>query len=130
VRTAWINLLVALAHGLEVAWLTPLDALSIAENKALQLLVARRIGIRAPATAVVSDRDRLPPDLLNPVVVKPLGPGAYRGDDQTMRVICAWSRSIGAHGAARSTLETCRSTGGAKMRHTTPSGRHLSTAMS
>lgn len=88
-RTAWINLLVALAHGLEVEWLTPLDELNLAENKAFQLLVARRIGIRAPATAIVSERQRLPPELPDPVVVKPLGPGAYRGDDETMRVVHA-----------------------------------------
>jgi hypothetical protein len=89
VRSAWINLLVAIAHGLDVDWLTPLDALNLAENKAFQLLEAQRLGIRTPATAVVSARDRLPPELGDPVVVKPLGPGAYRDEDGAMRVVHA-----------------------------------------
>jgi hypothetical protein len=89
VRSAWINLLVAVAHGLEVEWLTPLDALNLAENKAFQLLEAQRLGIRTPATAIVSDRHRLPADHGDPVVVKPLGPGAYRDEDGSMRVVHA-----------------------------------------
>ena len=89
VRSAWINLLVAIAHGLDVDWLTPLDALTLAENKAFQLLEAQRLGIRTPATAIVSARDRLPPELGDPVVVKPLGPGAYRDEDGAMRVVHA-----------------------------------------
>jgi glutathione synthase/RimK-type ligase-like ATP-grasp enzyme len=89
VRASWINLLVAIVHGLGVEWLTHLDALNLAENKAFQLLVARRIGLRIPVTTVASDRDRLPSRLGDPMVVKPLGPGAYRDADGGMHVIHA-----------------------------------------
>jgi glutathione synthase/RimK-type ligase-like ATP-grasp enzyme len=89
VRTAWINLLVALAQGLQVEWLTALDALTAAENKALQLLVGQRSGIPIPLTAIVNDRGNLPAELGDPVVVKPLGPGAYREEGEAMRVVHA-----------------------------------------
>lgn len=89
VRSAWINLLVAFANGLNVEWLTSLDALNRAENKALQLLEALQLGIRTPATAIASDTSRLPPEVGDPVVIKPLGPGAYRSDDGSMRVVHA-----------------------------------------
>lgn len=89
IRNSWVNLLVAVASGLGIEWLSPLDRLNLAENKALQNLVARSVGIRTPATAIVSDSSRIPTALGDPVVVKPLGPGAFRDDDDVMHVVHA-----------------------------------------
>jgi glutathione synthase/RimK-type ligase-like ATP-grasp enzyme len=89
IRTSWINLLVAIAAGLGVEWLTPLDVLTAAENKVFQLLAAWRLGVQTPKTVIASSRDRIPAELGDPLVVKPLGPGGFRGLKDEMQVVHA-----------------------------------------
>ena len=81
VRAAHVALVVALASHPLVDWLTPYPRLFATENKLRQAAHARRLGIRTPRTAVVSDRHEIPVELGDPIVAKPLGPGQFiRGD--------------------------------------------------
>jgi hypothetical protein len=87
VRAAWFSLLTAALTTLDVAWITQLERLSLAEQKLLQAKVARSLGIETPETYVVSDAGRLPARLGGSVVVKPLGPGSFIDDDGATRVV-------------------------------------------
>jgi glutathione synthase/RimK-type ligase-like ATP-grasp enzyme len=92
VRSAWTSLLITIASNPVVSWLTSLDRLFFAENKLLQARAAEQIGIRVPATAVVSSAADIPDRLGSPLVVKPLGPSHFTdegGDEQVL-----WSRPL------------------------------------
>lgn len=88
VRASWYLLLAAVIRGLGVEWLTGLDRLADAENKALQHLVAAQLGITMPKTVVVSRRELIPAELGEPIVAKPLGPGSFASESR-MQVIYA-----------------------------------------
>lgn len=89
VRASYIALVVALASHPLVDWLTPYPRLLASENKLRQAAHARRLGIRTPRTAVVSEQNQIPLDLGDVVVAKPLGPGHFVGDDGQAQVVWA-----------------------------------------
>lgn len=89
VRAAHVALVVALASHPLVDWLTPYPRLFATENKLRQAAHARRLGIRTPRTAVVSDRHEIPVELGDPIVAKPLGPGQFIRGDGDARVVWA-----------------------------------------
>jgi hypothetical protein len=89
IRTSWINVLAAVASGLSVDWLTSIDALTAAENKAHQLLAALELGVPTPRTVITNSRERIPEELGDPMVAKPLGPGGFRDQRGEMRVVQA-----------------------------------------
>lgn len=89
VKTAWLTLLAALVRTLSVEWLSEPYALTVADGKLEQLAAARRLGIRVPQTAVVSDPTRIPSALGREIVVKPLGPADYLDENGEARVVFA-----------------------------------------
>lgn len=89
VRASYVALVVALASHPAVDWLTPYPRLLASENKLRQAAHARRLGIRTPRTAVVSEQDEIPVEFGDVVVAKPLGPGHFIGDDGQAQVVWA-----------------------------------------
>lgn len=89
VRTAWLALLGGMIETLPVEWLSPMRSLLPAENKLVQYRAARRSGIPTPATIVGSSVQQIPPELGDLVVLKPLGPADYVGEDGQARVVFA-----------------------------------------
>jgi hypothetical protein len=89
VRASHVAFVVALASHPLVDWLTPYPHLLATENKLRQAAHARRLGIRTPRTAVVSDPREIPAEMGDVVVAKPLGPGHFIGDDGLARVVWA-----------------------------------------
>lgn len=87
VRASWVALLVAIARGLSVEWLSDLERLFVAENKLVQQAAARELGIAVPRSAVTSTRERIPRELGDSLVVKPLGPGQFVGDEGVAQVL-------------------------------------------
>lgn len=77
VRASWYLLLATVIRSFGVEWLTALDQLADAENKALQQLIAARLGIATPETVITSCRELIPAELGERLVVKPLGPGSF-----------------------------------------------------
>lgn len=69
--TAWLQMLAGVVRSAEVVWLTPLDPAVAAENKLVQDVVARRVGVAVPGTTIAT---RAP---TTDCVVKPLGPGHF-----------------------------------------------------
>jgi glutathione synthase/RimK-type ligase-like ATP-grasp enzyme len=63
--------------------------LFVAENKVVQLAAAAAAGIPTPASAVVSDRDRIPSALGDRFVAKPLGPGQFDDAEGRAHVVFA-----------------------------------------
>lgn len=92
VRSAWTMLLSAIASAAEVAWLTPLESLFLRENKLVQAAAANRLGFQTPRTVVVSDRSRIPAELGQEFVVKPLGASTFSGADGVEQVV--WSQGV------------------------------------
>lgn len=78
--SGWMSLLAATLQLPETAWLSPIGAITRAENKLTQADVAARVGVRTPRTVVTNDQSRLPRDLEDELVVKPLGVGHYVED--------------------------------------------------
>jgi len=89
VRAAWVALLVAIARGLGISWLSNLERLFIAENKLVQQTAAQALGIAVPRSVVASSRERIPADLGDSFIVKPLGPGQFVGDEGVAQVLYA-----------------------------------------
>lgn len=89
VRASWVALLVAAVRGLGVKWLSDLERLFVAENKLVQQAAARGLGIAVPRSAVTSTRERIPRDLGASLVIKPLGPGQFVGDEGIAQVLYA-----------------------------------------
>jgi len=77
-RAAWLNLLTALAEDGRTRWLSPLDAIRRAENKLVAAIAATALGIPTPRTEVVGDVADASGQ--GDVIVKPLGPGDFRGE--------------------------------------------------
>src|SRR6266542_1071560 len=77
VRAAWVALLVGVARSCAIIWLSEIERLFVAENKVVQQAAAMALGISTPASAVVSDRQRIPAALGERFVGKPLGPGQF-----------------------------------------------------
>jgi hypothetical protein len=88
VRIAWYVLLSTLIRGYGVEWLTSLDRLVEAENKALQNLTASRLGVCTPRTVVTSRSDWIPASLDDALILKPLGPGSF-SDAGRLQVVFA-----------------------------------------
>lgn len=92
VRSAWTALISAIASAAEVSWLTPLESLFLRENKVVQAAAASRLGIQTPKTIVVSDRSRIPAELGQDFVVKPLGSSTFSDGDGVEQVV--WSQRV------------------------------------
>jgi glutathione synthase/RimK-type ligase-like ATP-grasp enzyme len=80
---------VAVARGLDVEWLSNLERLFVAENKLVQQAAARELDIAVPLSAVTSTRERIPRELGESLIVKPLGPGQFVGDEGVAQVLYA-----------------------------------------
>lgn len=89
VRASWVSLLLGIAHLCPIKWLTPIERLFIAENKLVQHAAATALGIPTAATAVVSDRDRIPAALGARIVAKPLGPAQFDDRDGKAHIVFA-----------------------------------------
>jgi hypothetical protein len=89
VRAAWVALLVGVARGCAISWLSEIDRLFVAENKVVQQAAAMALGISTPASAVVSDRQRIPAALGERFVAKPLGPGQFDDLEGQAQVVFA-----------------------------------------
>ena len=92
VRSSYLALVIGLASNPEVAWLTPYPRLTAAENKLRQAAHARRLGVRTPRAAVVSDTRSVPAELGDWLAVKPLGPGHFMQPDGEARVV--WTQEL------------------------------------
>jgi glutathione synthase/RimK-type ligase-like ATP-grasp enzyme len=77
VRSAWVALLMAIAHGLHVKWLTDIERLLVAENKFVQYAASRKLGVAVPRSVVAESRERIPVDFGESLIVKPLGPAQF-----------------------------------------------------
>jgi hypothetical protein len=86
-RSSWYALLTSALLTLDVEWLTPLERLSLAEQKLFQAKAARELAILTPDTVVVSDPERVPAEFGRELVVKPLGPGSFVDDEGQTRVV-------------------------------------------
>jgi hypothetical protein len=89
VRAAWVALLVGIARSCAITWLSEVERLFVAENKVVQQAAAAALGISTPASAVVSDRDRIPRALGDRFVAKPLGPGQFDDPEGQAQVVFA-----------------------------------------
>ena len=92
VRGAWTSLLTAIAGASDVAWLTPLERLVLRENKLLQQMIAKRLGIEVPATVLASDPARIPTEWGQRIVVKPLGAANYTDETGAERIV--WTQEL------------------------------------
>lgn len=82
VKAAWLSLLISIARTCGVQWLTEPEALVGAENKLVQAIAAKQLGIATPETIVTNDPDELRGAFHEEFVIKPLGPGHfYDGED-------------------------------------------------
>jgi hypothetical protein len=89
VRSAWVSALLAVCVIADLQWLSPLGVLFAAEEKLVQQRACRTLGIDFPTTVVVTRPDRIPADLGDRLVVKPLGVGHYRDAAGVGRVVHA-----------------------------------------
>lgn len=89
IRAAWVALLVGVARSCAIRWLSEIERLFVAENKVVQQVAAAALGISTPASAVVSDRDRIPAALGERFVAKPLGPGEFDDPQGRAQVVFA-----------------------------------------
>ncbi len=89
IRSAWVSTLVTIARLPHLTWLTPLDALFAAENKLAQQAACRDLGIATPPTVLVTRSHRIPPELGEWLVVKPMAAGHFRDETGAGRVVHA-----------------------------------------
>lgn len=89
VKTAWLTLLTGFARTSRITWLTQLDQLNRAEGKLTQYDAAAQLGIPVPEAFVTSDPALLREHLGPRLVIKPLGPGHFVGEDGAGRVVFA-----------------------------------------
>jgi hypothetical protein len=87
VRASWLALLTGIARGLRIEWLTNLEHLFVAENKVVQHHAARALDIPVPRSLVTSQRNEIPRELGELLVVKPLGPAQFLGDEGVAQVL-------------------------------------------
>ena len=98
VRSAWVSALLAVCVIADLQWLSPLGVLFAAEEKLVQQRACRTLGIDFPTTVVVTRPDRIPADLGDRLVVKPLGVGHYR---DAADLPLDWRADEGAHSSFR-----------------------------
>jgi hypothetical protein len=89
VRSAWVSTLVTIARLPELTWLSPLDVLFAAEDKLAQQAACRAVGIPVPPMALVTRPHRIPADLGEWLVVKPMAAGHFRDGAGAGRVVHA-----------------------------------------
>lgn len=75
--SGWTSLLAAILQLSSVTWLTPVGAITRAENKLTQAAAASKVGVRTPRTIVTNDASFLAQSFEGEVVIKPLGAGHY-----------------------------------------------------
>lgn len=84
--SAWTSLLAAVLQFPSTAWLTPVGAITRAENKLTQAMRAAEVGIQTPRTIVTNDATLLTQAFDNEIVLKPLGAGHYVEEGQPFTV--------------------------------------------
>lgn len=89
VRSAWVSALVTIARLADVRWLSPLDAMFSAEDKLAQQRACHALGIPVPPIALVTRPERIPAELGDWLVVKPMAVGNFRDATGAGRVVHA-----------------------------------------
>lgn len=89
VRSAWVTALVTLIDAANVSWLSDLQPLFAAESKLAQERACRSLGVDYPRTVVATRRSRIPDELGDRLVLKPLATGYYREASGQPRVVHA-----------------------------------------
>jgi hypothetical protein len=89
VRSAWLSTLITIARLADLHWLSPLDTVFAAEDKLTQQRACQVVGISTPAMVLVTRPARIPPELGDHLVVKPMAAGHFRDATGTGRVIHA-----------------------------------------
>jgi hypothetical protein len=79
-KRSFLRLVASICRLGNVAWLTDVDAMLLAEDRLFQLNAARSMGVRVPRTVVTSSRDELINRLGSTFVVKPIGRGFFVSD--------------------------------------------------
>lgn len=85
VRASWLDLLDVTLQASKVHWLTAVDRIVAADNKAVQYAAAARIGVDVPEWCVTNDPEHV--WIEPPLVVKPLGPADYVDADGNAKVV-------------------------------------------
>jgi phosphoribosylaminoimidazole carboxylase (NCAIR synthetase) len=84
-----VSTLVTIARLPELTWLSPLDVLFAAEDKLAQQAACRALGIAVPPTVLVTRPHRIPTELGEWLVVKPMAAGHFRDATGVGRVVHA-----------------------------------------
>jgi len=95
VRSAWVTALLAACASAGLEWLSPVETLYSTEDKLMQQRACQATGIDYPPTVVVTRPERIPAELGDELVVKPLGMGYYRDATGIGRVVHATKMSRG-----------------------------------
>lgn len=82
-RSQWMGFLRSLAIFDEARWMNPLNATYLAETKAYQLSVARKIGFKIPKTLIGNDYTRLR-EIENRVIIKSLDTVLLRDNNDSL----------------------------------------------
>ncbi|SDG10687.1 RimK-like ATP-grasp domain-containing protein [Onishia taeanensis] len=82
-RSQWMGFLRSLAIFDEARWMNPLNATYLAETKAYQLTVARKIGFKIPKTLIGNDYTRLR-EIENRVIIKSLDTVLLRDNNDSL----------------------------------------------
>lgn len=89
VQQAWTAAIAVLVELAGVYWLSELNQIFAAEDKLVQSRACREAGVNNPPTALLTRRERIPPEFGDRLVVKPFAAGHYRTEDGEARVIFA-----------------------------------------
>jgi hypothetical protein len=89
VRSAWLSTLLTITRLAELDWISPLDALFAAEDKLTQQRACQVVGASTPAMVLVTRPARIPSELGDHLVVKPMAAGHFRDATGTGRVVHA-----------------------------------------
>lgn len=89
VRSAWLTALITIARLADLRWLSPLDALFSAEDKLTQQRACLAVGVPTPQMAFVTRPGRIPAELGDWLVVKPMAAGHFRDATGVGRVVHA-----------------------------------------
>lgn len=86
-RASWYALLFGWLHTVPLDWLTAPAALALAENKAVALRVAHRIGVAVPRSISTSSLTAVRALFGDHVLIKPLGPARFVDADGYERAV-------------------------------------------
>ena len=89
VQQAWTTAISVLVELAGVIWLTNLRDIFVAEDKLIQRRASRELGISSPPGVLLTNRERIPSEFGERLVVKPFAAGHYRTREGEARVIFA-----------------------------------------